>query len=146
MKHREHGATVIEFAFVLVLFLTFLLGGFALVCMHQCHRNLLRTTFVSASAPPMFAETPGVLHITLGNEARFVRYGIEIVALDGKPGSIDIPVNGQAQAAVRLQASLDAFIYCEQGSWQLQRWCCCTDFWASRGGVRSNNFAAWKRH
>ena len=87
------------------LFLTFLLGGFALVSMYQCHRNLLRTSFVSASAPPMFAGARGVLHITLGNDVRFARHGIEVVALDDKPGSLDIPANGQAQANVPLPVS-----------------------------------------
>src|SRR3954452_7561843 len=72
------------------LFLTFLLAGFALVSMHQCHRNLLRTSFVSVSAPPMFAGTQGVLYVTLGNDARFTRYGIDVVALDGTAGSVDI--------------------------------------------------------
>src|SRR5215470_7307164 len=78
------------------MFLAFLLAGFALVSMHQCHRNLLRASFVSASAPPMFAGARGALHVTLGNDARFARYGIEITALDGKPASIDIPVDGHA--------------------------------------------------
>ena len=87
------------------LFLTFLLAGFALVSMHQCHRNLLRTVFVSASAPPMFANTHGVLNITLGNEARFARYGLEVVALDSTPGGLDLPINGQAQASVPLPVS-----------------------------------------
>src|SRR5262245_914716 len=87
------------------LFLTFLLAGFALVSMHQCHRNLLRTSFVSASAPPMFAGTPGVLYVTLGNEARFERYGIDVVALGGKPGSVDLAVNAQARASVPVPVS-----------------------------------------
>jgi uncharacterized protein (DUF58 family) len=87
------------------LFLTFLLGGFALVAMHQCHRNLLRTSFVTASAPPMFATKPGTLYVTLGNDARFTRYGIDVAAFDDKQGSLDIPVNGQAQANVPLPAS-----------------------------------------
>ncbi len=87
------------------MFLTFLLGGFALVSMHQCHRNLLRTSFITASAPPVFAGAPGVLHITLGNDARFARYGIEVTALDGKPASIDIPIDGHAQGSVALPAA-----------------------------------------
>jgi uncharacterized protein (DUF58 family) len=87
------------------LFLTFLLAGFVLVSMHQCHRNLLRTSFVSAAAPPMFAGTHGALYITLGNEARFTRYGLEVVALDDKPGGLDLPINGQAQASVPLPVS-----------------------------------------
>jgi uncharacterized protein (DUF58 family) len=87
------------------LFLTFLLGAFVLVSMHQCHRNLLRTSFVSASAPPVFAGAHGMLHVTLGNDARFDRLGVEVTALDDQPGSVDIPVNGQAHATVRLPAS-----------------------------------------
>ncbi|MEJ0035528.1 MAG: DUF58 domain-containing protein [Gammaproteobacteria bacterium] len=87
------------------LFLTFLLGGFALVSMHQCHRNLLRVSFVSASAPPMFAGTPGIFYVTLGNDARFARYGIEVAAFDGKTGGLDIPMSGQAQANVPLPTS-----------------------------------------
>lgn len=87
------------------LFLTFLLAGFALVTMHQCHRNLLRATFVTASAPPMFAGTQGVLHVTLGNDARFARYGIDVAAFDGTPGSLDIPIDSHAQTAVPLPVS-----------------------------------------
>jgi uncharacterized protein (DUF58 family) len=87
------------------LFLTFLLAGFMLVSMHQCHRNLLRAVFVTASAPPMFAGTKGVLYVTLGNDARFVRYGVEIAALDGSPGSVDLPVHAQAQVSVPLPVS-----------------------------------------
>ena len=40
------------------MFLTFLLGAFALVCMHQCHRNLLRLSFVSAAASPGWRTSP----------------------------------------------------------------------------------------
>jgi uncharacterized protein (DUF58 family) len=87
------------------MFLTFLLGGFALVAMHQCHRNLLRTTFVSAAAPPMFAATAGKLRVTLANEAQFARYGIEVAVLGGDPSGSDIPVKGQAQVDVVLPPS-----------------------------------------
>src|SRR5262249_52907699 len=82
-----------------------LLGGFALVSMHQCHRNLLRASFISASAPPIFAGARGTLHVTLGNDARFTRYGIEVAALDGPSASIDIPIDGHAQGNVPLPAS-----------------------------------------
>src|SRR5690242_19342117 len=87
------------------LFLTFLLAGFALVSMHQCHRNLLRASFITASAPPMFAGAQGILYVTLGNDARFTRYGIEVTALDGPPGTLDIPTQGQARASVPLPVS-----------------------------------------
>jgi uncharacterized protein (DUF58 family) len=87
------------------MFLTFLLGSFGLVCMHQCHQNLLRTSFVSASASPMFADAHGALRVTLGNDARFARYGIEVSVLDGAAGSADIPPNSHAQANVVLPKS-----------------------------------------
>src|SRR5687767_6097505 len=87
------------------MFLTFLLGAFALVCMHQCHRNLLRLSFISAAASPMFAGTTGNLRITFGNDARFIRYGIEVVVLDGPSVHTDIPAKSQAQADVELHAA-----------------------------------------
>ncbi|MEJ1966598.1 MAG: DUF58 domain-containing protein [Gammaproteobacteria bacterium] len=88
------------------MFLTFLLGAFALVSMHQCHRNLLGASFVNASASPMFAGSRGALRITLGNDSRFTRYGIEVSGSDGaEAAGIDIAVNGQAQANVVLPAS-----------------------------------------
>jgi uncharacterized protein (DUF58 family) len=87
------------------LFLTFLLGGFALVSMHQCHRNLLRAKFVSAAASPFFAGVNGRLRVTLANEERFVRYGIEVAVPDSAGASADIAVNGQAHVDVVLPPS-----------------------------------------
>lgn len=88
------------------MFLTFLLGAFALVSMHQCHRNLLSTSFASVSASPMFAGSRGVLRITLGNDSRFIRHGIEVSGPKGfVAAAVDIAVNGQAQANVVLPAS-----------------------------------------
>ncbi len=92
------------------MFLTFLLGGFGLVSMHQCHRNLLRAVFVSAGAAPMFAGQRGVLRVTLGNEARFIRYGLEVGAdlsasggpSDGIAGVADVQPNAQAQADIAI--------------------------------------------
>jgi uncharacterized protein (DUF58 family) len=84
------------------MFLTFLFGAFGLVCMHQCHRNLLRATFVTASSSPMFADAHGALRVTLGNDASYMRYGLEVSALDGASGSADIPANAHAQADVVL--------------------------------------------
>jgi uncharacterized protein (DUF58 family) len=88
----------------LALFLTFLLAGFALVSMHQCHRNLLRTVLVNATAPPTFARTPGTLRVTLQNDAEFHRYGIEIKPPDGGPASRGIISHGQ----VEIRASVAA--------------------------------------
>jgi uncharacterized protein (DUF58 family) len=87
------------------MFLTFLLGGFALVSMHQCHRNLLRASFISAAAPPTFADKHGTLRVTLSNDARFMRYGVEVSALESARASMDIPVNGSAHTDVVLPLS-----------------------------------------
>jgi uncharacterized protein (DUF58 family) len=87
------------------MFLTFLLGGFTLVCMHQCHRNLLRTFFVSASAPPMFAGRAGVLRIVFSSDTAFTRYGIEVAALDSPRVGTDIPARGQSYVDVTLPPS-----------------------------------------
>ena len=67
----------LNYANSVALFLTFLLTGFALVCMHQCHRNLLGTRLSAASAPAVFAGRPGRLHLTLETPPPAPRYRIE---------------------------------------------------------------------
>ena len=57
----------LNYANSVALFLTFLLTGFALVVMQQCHRNLLGTEVVAAIAPAVFARSTGALQLTLGN-------------------------------------------------------------------------------
>lgn len=96
----------------LALFLTFLLTGFALVSIHQCHRNLVRISFAGASAAPTFARTDGTLRVTLANESGFDRHGIEVAALDGaavtadirarSPTHIDVPIPAPARGIVRI--------------------------------------------
>src|SRR5438105_10633271 len=61
----------------LALFLTFLLGAFALVAMQQCHRNLLGIAVLTLSAPAVFARARGAVHVTLANPAGLARYGVE---------------------------------------------------------------------
>ena len=86
------------------LFLTFLLAGFGLVTMHQCHRNLLRTSFVSVAAMPTFAQVDGILRVTLQNGASFIRYGIEIEPTDQDPTRGDIRARDQVQIDVKIDA------------------------------------------
>ena len=49
----------LNYANSLALFLTFLFGGFALVSMHQCHRNLLGLDAREREASPTFAGRAG---------------------------------------------------------------------------------------
>lgn len=86
------------------LFLTFLLAGFALVAMHQCHRNLVRTSVISAAAFPTFAKSKGTLRVTLQNDATFTRYAIEIEPADRQLGHADIRPRDQAQVDVAIDA------------------------------------------
>ena len=98
----------------LALFLTFLLAGFELVSMHQCHRNLVRTVLISATALPTFARTPGNLRVTLQNDAKFHRYAIEITPPDGKPASCGILSHGQVQIDAPMEAPTRGIVRIER--------------------------------
>ena len=86
------------------LFLTFLLTGFGLVAMHQCHRNLVRISLTSAAALPTFAGTRGTLRVTLQNDAGFPRYQIEVEPTDNAPAHADIPPREQTQLSIPIDA------------------------------------------
>ena len=96
------------------LFLTFLFMGFGLVSMHQCHRNLVRTSVTSAAALPTFAGTPGTLNVTLQSEASFIRYGIELEPSDTEATSADIGARSQKQVAIPVEAPARGLITFER--------------------------------
>lgn len=98
----------------LALFLTFLLAGFALVSMQQCHRNLLGTVLVAARAPPVFAGTAASLHVTLGNSALRPRWQLEAAVPDQPPASADLPASGERHVQVPLPARA-------RGVWNIER-------------------------
>ena len=85
----------LNYANSLALFLTFLLAGFTMVAMHQCHRNLLGTHLVSATAHPSFAGRAGRLDLTFENTAASARFRIA-AELEGQPPVlVDVPAGGQ---------------------------------------------------
>jgi uncharacterized protein (DUF58 family) len=89
----------------LALFLTFLLAGFALVVMHECHRNLLRLELKGASAPAVFARSVGRLELTLENPSRSARPAVA-AALDAAASvAVDIPPLGRAQVILPVAAA-----------------------------------------
>lgn len=94
----------INYANSLALFLTFLLAGFGLVTMHQCHRNLARTSIVSAATLPTFARTPGTLRVALKSDARFPRFGIEIDVEGGPARQCHLQPHGEAELSVAVPA------------------------------------------
>lgn len=89
----------------LALFLTFLLAGFALVAMHECHSNLLGVGLVAVSAPAVFARSAGAVLLTLENPAAAARPALE-AALEGEPlASADLPPRGRVQISLPLAAA-----------------------------------------
>jgi uncharacterized protein (DUF58 family) len=94
----------LNYANSLALFLTFLLGGFALVTMHLCHRNLLGASLYSAQAPPTFALRSGNLHVTLANSALLPRYRIESGVSDEPTLAADVPAQGRQHITLPVAA------------------------------------------
>ena len=103
----------LNYANSLALFLTFLLTGFALVVMQQCHRNLLGTEVVAALAPAVFARSTGALQLTLANTDNIERMRIEaalpqgrLVLADLAPRSrqrLDLPLPAPRRGVVRIE-------------------------------------------
>jgi uncharacterized protein (DUF58 family) len=94
----------LNYANSLALFLTFLLAGFALVVMQQCHRNLLGTEVQAAMAPAVFARSTGALQLTLGNSSATARIRLE-AALPHLPRvTADLPPRTQQRHELPLEA------------------------------------------
>jgi uncharacterized protein (DUF58 family) len=94
----------LNYANSLAMFLTFLLGGFLLVSMHLCHRNLLGTSLDSAHAAPTFALRPGSLHVAFGNTAAVPRYRIESGVSHEPTLAVDIPPRGRQHVDLPVAA------------------------------------------
>ena len=97
-------AAGLNYANSLALFLTFLMGGFALVAMQLCHRNLVGTRLYAAHAAPTFAQRPGTLQLTLLNEATQPRFRIES-GLDYEPTRVtSLPAQGRQHLDIGVAA------------------------------------------
>jgi len=86
------------------LFLTFLLAGFSLVTMHQCHRNMLGTQLLSANAEATFARHDGVLNLTFENSGASARYRIAAGVGDESTSAADLPAHGLEKLELRVAA------------------------------------------
>lgn len=89
----------------LAMILTFLLGGFALVTMHQCHRNLLGVSLNGANPSAAFAGETAHLQLNLGNPAKLRRYRIAGDAPGSDRAAIDLPVRGTQGLELSLETS-----------------------------------------
>jgi uncharacterized protein (DUF58 family) len=96
----------LNYANSLALLFAFLLAGFALVAMHECHRNLLDLSLVEAAAAPLFAGSAGTVRLTLGNDAsRLPRYRVRIAGADGAAVALDLPARGRGQVELPIRAA-----------------------------------------
>jgi uncharacterized protein (DUF58 family) len=95
----------LNYANSLALLLAFLLAGFALVAMHECHRNLLGLSLLEAAAPPLFAGSAGTLHLTLQNASRAARYRVQAAVVDDPEVPVDLPAGGHAEVALSIRAA-----------------------------------------
>ena len=94
----------LNYANSLALLLTFLLAGFALVAMHECHRNLLGLALLEAAAAPLFAGSAGALRLTLENSSRRARYRLRVAVADEGAVVVDLPAGGRGQVALPIRA------------------------------------------
>jgi uncharacterized protein (DUF58 family) len=104
----------LNYANSLALFLTFLLAGFALVAMQQCHRNLLGTQVVSARAPAVFAGTTGRVQLTLANPAAVARAQLEAALAQGAAITAQLPARGQVRLELPLPAPARGIVRLER--------------------------------
>jgi uncharacterized protein (DUF58 family) len=95
----------LNYANSLALLLAFLLVGFALVAMHECHRNLLGLSLLEAAAPPLFAGSAGTLHLTLQNASRAARYRVQTAAMDDPAVPVDLPAGSHTQVELSIRAA-----------------------------------------
>jgi uncharacterized protein (DUF58 family) len=84
--------------------LTFLLGGAALVSMHQTHANLRRLQLHLKPAAPVFAGEPATLEVVLDNPgAERHAVGLGLYAARGADLAFcDVPAQGSATARLRV--------------------------------------------
>jgi uncharacterized protein (DUF58 family) len=97
-------AAGLNYANSLALLFAFLLAGFALVAMHECHRNALGLSLLEAAGTPLFAGATGTLRLTVRNPSRLRRHRLQI-RIEGEPAvMLDVPAAERAPAALPLGA------------------------------------------
>jgi uncharacterized protein (DUF58 family) len=94
----------LNYANSIALFLTFLLTGFTLVTMHQCHRNLLGAQLMAATAEPTFAHRDGTLSLTFENPAAAARFRIAAGVGDEPTAPADLPAQGRGRIELPVAA------------------------------------------
>jgi len=104
----------LNYANSLALFLTFLLTGFALVVMQQCHRNLLGLEVVAEIAPAVFARSTGALQLTLGNRGAAPRMRLEAALAKGALRTADLPAHLEQRVELPVPAPVRGVVRIER--------------------------------
>jgi uncharacterized protein (DUF58 family) len=104
----------LNYANSIALFLTFLLVGFTLVTMHQCHRNLLGAQLLAAVAEPTFARRDGSLHLTFDNPAAVARLRIAAGVGDEPTIATDLPARGHEHLELTVPAPRRGVIHIDR--------------------------------
>jgi uncharacterized protein (DUF58 family) len=104
----------LNYANSLALFVTFLLAGFALVAMQQCHHNLLGTELTSAIAPAVFAHSRGALELTLTSRGRLARPRLEAALPQAPPLIADLAAHGQQRLELPVSAAARGIVRFER--------------------------------
>jgi uncharacterized protein (DUF58 family) len=86
------------------LALTFLLAGFALVSMYDCHRNLAGLSLLRAEAAPTFAQQHGELHFWFENRSALARDCLCLVAGDAPPTLFALAPGAVSEVRVAYRA------------------------------------------
>jgi uncharacterized protein (DUF58 family) len=95
----------LNYANSLALLLTFVLGGFVLVVMQQCHRNLLGTQVCALGAPAVFAGAPARVLLSLASGGLELRARLEAALPRGTAVCADLPPGARVRIELPLEAA-----------------------------------------
>ncbi len=104
----------LNYANSLALFLTFLLGGFGLITMHQCHRNLLGTTLRATIAAPTFAQRSGTLRLQFDGSASAPHYRIAAGIEQEATSATDLTASGGHTIELSVAAPVRGLVYIDR--------------------------------
>jgi uncharacterized protein (DUF58 family) len=96
------------------LLLTFVLIGFTLVVMQQCHRNLLGTELLALSAAPVFAGGCGQVQLTLASGGGGARLRLTAALPHSPQTPVDLPPDGTQCLELPLPAPTRGLVRLER--------------------------------
>lgn len=94
----------LNYANSIALLFAFLLAGFALVAMHQCHRNVLGLSLLDAAATPLFAQSAGTLRLSVENASPLARYRVQTAVTGEADVALDVAGGGRGQVELPIRA------------------------------------------